>query len=425
MRFMRRLPVLLLAAILVVAGCGSQEPVATDDSVPVTSIGTSSSISTTSENVATSPETSTTTTQPRSSTSTTQPPTTVREGLRVIADVDRQVELTAVILADDDGTVLGTVFDPNSQGCEGVPADYFATVGPDGIIRPTSIGDDVFQYTGGVSASTNQRQLLEVSSCEGFLGGVTVYDVGPSLQLVNSVEIDTEDALAGDATWNADGFITMVLIDQPGYGTEPGDDEAEPEVTIEEYLVNPRTGESTLFGLLENFSYGAIRTPDGTQIYSEPGADPYVALVPRGSSDERQFSANDFALSPDATQLAIWDSVFDVGDDGEIQLLDMDTGFTTTIAEGRSLRLVWRDDSSRLAFSAGAEAFVHDLGTGETVSLGAAEPLNCTEQDYVTWGRIPLAFAPDGDLYVGDPVCVISSRGFPAVEYGLRQLSFS
>jgi hypothetical protein len=343
----------------------------------------------------------------------------------VIAEVDRQVAVTAVILADDDGGVLGTVFDPNSQGCEGLPADYFATIGLDGIIRPTSIADDVFQYAAAVTASPNRSQLLEVSSCEGFLGGVTVYDVGSSLELVNAIEIDTKGALAGDATWNADGFITMILSDQPGYFGDSDDGESELETTIEEYLVNPRTGESTLFGLLETFSYGAIRTPDGTQIYSQLGAEPYVGLIGRGSSEERQLPADSFALSPDATQLAIWDSVFNDGEAGEVQLLDMDTGFLTTIGQGRSLRLVWRDDSSRLAFSSGTESFVHDLDTGETVSVGEAAPLNCTEQDYITWGRIPLAFAPDGDLYVGDPACVISALEFPAVEYQLRQLSLS
>jgi hypothetical protein len=335
------------------------------------------------------------------------------------------VALSSLILADNDGTLLGTVFDPNSLGCEGLPASYFATVAAGGTISPTSIGGDVFQYAGEVTASPNRRQLLEVSSCEGFLGGVTVYDVDPSLELVSAVEIDTQDVLAGDATWNADGFITMTLSGRSDSIGDPGDDAPDPDTTIEEYLVNPRTGESTLFARLDKFSYGAIRTPDGTQIFAEWGDEPFVVLLARGSSDERRFSANDFALSPDASQLAIWDSVFHEGDVGRIELLDMDTGFVSRIAEGRSLQLVWRDDSSRLAFSVGTEAFVHDLASRETVSLGKAAALGCTDEDYITWGRIPLAFAPDGDLYVGDPVCVTSAEGFLAVEYQLRQLSLS
>lgn len=417
----------LLAMLVAVAGCGSDEPVAVDDPEPSASTTTTAPTTPTTETteaVESVPETTVPTTEPEPSSTSTEPPTTASEGLAVIAETDRNVAVTSVVMAKDNGLLLATIFDPDSLGCEGIAADYLAVVGSDGTISPTSIGDQEFLYPGSVDLSPNRRQLLDVNSCEGFLGSVTVYDVETDLEVTNPVQIDTQNAISGDASWNADGFITMILSDQPPFFDDPTD-EVEPEVRIEEFLVNPRTGESTLFGTLDTFSYGTIRTPGGVQIYSEWGPDPAVVLVPRNSSDERRVSATDFALSPDASQLAVWDSILDAGQGGRVELLDMDTGTTSAISEGRSLRVVWRGDSSRLAFSVGGETLVHDLGRDETVSVGSADPLNCTEDDYITWGRIPLAFTPKGDLLVGDPVCVVSSDGFPSIEYQVHQLSLS
>ena len=233
----------------------------------------------------------------------------------------------------------------------------------------------------------------------------------------NPVQIDTLQAISGDATWNPDGFITMVLSDQSAFNIDSS------EASIDEYLVNPRTGESTQSGTVEELRYGSVRTPDGSHIYAEWGAEPAVVYAPRGAAEERRFSASGFALSPDTSQLLLWDSVWDDTEEQRIELLDMNTGAITTIGTGQTLTAVWRDDSTRLAYSAGTATFIHDLISGSTVSAGAAEPANCGDEDFVNWGRIPLAFAPDGDLYVGDPACTSNVEGFPTVEYRLRQLA--
>jgi hypothetical protein len=68
---------------------------------------------------------------------------------------------------------------------------------------------------------------------------------------------------------------------------------------------------------------------------------------------------------------------------------------------------------------------VYDVNLDEWISVGEAEPLGCEDDGYVVWGRVPLAFASNGDLYVGDALCGVSSDGFPFEHFALHQISLS
>ena len=418
---------LLAVSVALLTGCGSSSPSA------ITSItaGSSTAIEATATTIATvSTEPAPTTTEPATTTTAAPSTDTVvtalpQTGLAIVGETDRKVSLSTVIVADSDGNLLGTVLDPDGLGCEASPISYFVTVGADGTISPTSTTGEPFQYAGIVSPSPNQRQLLEVENCEGFLGDVTLYDIDPALQLTNPVEIDTRAALVGDAAWNADGFITLVLSNQAGFYTEPLDEGQDPTPPqIEEYLVNPRNGESTQSGTVDEFNYGSIRIGNGRSVHVQYGTEPGVVLTSR-SGDTHRFSATGLAISPDSSRMVIWDPVYDFIDGGQISLVDLASGDLTPIADGHGFAVAWRDDSTRLAYSIGTETVVLDLASGESLSVGEMQPSNCGEEDFVVWGRVPLAFAPNGDLYVGDAVCGRSSEGMPTVEYRLRQLTLN
>ena len=430
MDFRRSAAQLLVASATVLAACGSgssASPSTPDASTASTAIEvTATTVATVAvEETPSTTEPATTTTEAPTTESvvSTVPPT----GLSLIAEVDRKVSLTSVIVADSDGNLLGTLLDPNGLGCEASPVSFFVTVGADGTINPTSTTGEPLQYAGVVTPSPNQRQLLEVHNCEGFLGDVILYDIDPALQLTNPVGIDTRDALAGDAAWNADGFITLMLSNQPGYYSELVDDGEEPTPPeIDEYLVNPRNGDSTQSGSVDEFNYGAIHLADGRSVHVQYGAEPGVVVTSR-TGDTKRLDATGFSISPDASRMVIWDQVYDLdrNDDGEISLVDLQSGDITAVREGSGYSVVWRDDGTRLAYSVETETVVLDLTSGESISVGAVEPSGCEEDDVVKWGRIPMAFAPNGDLYVGDAVCGRSSEGMPTVEYRLRQLTLN
>ena len=432
MDFRRYAAQLLAVSAALLMGCGDSAPAAiTTSIVEVSSSGDNETVDITASTLAsTSTDETPSTTEPV--TTTTEPPTSEtvvtavpQSGLSLVAEVDRKVSLSTVIVADSDGNLLGTLLDPDGLGCEASPISYFVTVGADGTISSTSTNGESFQYAGLVTPSPNQRQLLEVDNCEGFLGAVTLYDIDPALELTNAVKIDTRNALAGDAAWNADGFITLMLSNQPGFYTDPlEEDEVPVAPQIDEYLVNPRNGESTQSGNVDEFNYGSIRIGNGRSVHVQYGTDPGVVLTSR-SGDTHRFSATGFAVSPDASRMVIWDPIYDSIDDGEISLVDLESGAETLIAGGLGYSVVWRDDSTRLAYSIGSETVVLDLTTGESLSVGEMEPLNCGDDDFVDWGRVPLAFAPNGDLYVGDAVCGRSSEGMPTVEYRLRQITLN
>ncbi len=430
MDFRRSAARLLIASATVLAACGSGSsatPSSPDSSTASTAIEVTATTSTTiavEQSPSTTEPAPTTTEAPTTdSVVSTVPPT----GLSLIADVDRNVAVTSVIVADSDGNLLGTMLDPNGLGCEASPVSFFVTIGADGTVNPTSTTGEPLQYAGLVTPSPNQRQLLEVYNCEGFLGDVTLYDIDPALQLTNPVPIDTRDALAGDAAWNADGFITLMLSDQPGYYSDPLEDGEEPTPPeIDEYLVNPRNGESTQSGSVDEFNYGAIRLADGRTVHVQFGAEPGVIVTSR-SGETQRLGATGFAISPDANRMVIWDQIYDLegAEEGEISLVDLESGDIRTIGEGFGFSALWRDDSTRLAYSVGTETVVLDLLSGETLSVGKMPPAGCDDDDFVRWGRIPLAFAPNGDLYVGDAQCGRSSEGMPTVEYRLRQLTLN
>ncbi len=437
MDFGRYAAQLLAVSGALLAACGGSNPEAVSDvsgSLGETTGDTSAevtatTIATVSADTVSVNETPTTTTP---ATTTTVAPTSEstaivvpQEGLALVDEVDRKVSLSTVIVADSDGNLLGTLLDPEALGCEASPISYFVTVGADGTISPTSTIEEPFQYAAFVTPSPNQRQLLEVDNCEGFLGKVTLYDIDPALKLTNPVEIDTRDALAGDAAWNSDGFITLMLSDQPGFYTEPLEEGEEPTPPqIREYLVNPRNGDSTQSGTVDELNYGAVRLADGRSVHVQYGTEPGVIVTSRSGQTER-FDATGFSISPDASRMVIWDPVYDRAENGKISLVDLDSGEVTTIADGLGFAVTWRDDSTRLAYSIGIETVVLDLASGESLSVGEAEPSNCGEEDFVGWGRVPLAFAPNGDLYAGDAVCGLSGEGMPTVEYRLRQLTLN
>lgn len=430
MDFGRSAAQLFLASAALLAACGSSTSATSSPSSDATA---SSVIEVTATTVATTVvEESPVTTEP--ATTTTEAPTTESvvssvppTGLSLISELDRKVSVTSVIVADSDGNLLGTLLDPNGLGCEASPVSFFVTVGADGTINPTSTNGEPLQYAGFVTPSPNQRQLLEVYNCEGFLGDVTLYDIDAALQLTNPVGIDTRNALAGDAAWNADGFITLMLSDQPGYYSAPVEDGEEPAPPqIDEYLVNPRNGDSTQSGSVDEFNYGAIRLADGRSVHVQYGAEPGVVVTSR-AGDTQRFDATGFSISPDASRMVIWDQIYDLesDDDGEIALVDLESGAITPVSDGSGYAVVWRDDSTRLAYSVETETVVLDLTSGESLSVGNIDPVGCGQDDFVEWGRIPLAFAPNGDLYVGDAVCGRSSEGMPTVEYRLRQLTLN
>jgi hypothetical protein len=242
--------------------------------------------------------------------------------------------------------------------------------------------------------------------------------------LTSPISIDITGAVSGDAGWTADGFVTMFLATQyPGFAPDPSDPESGP--VVNEYLVNPRTGERTKSGELDEFYYGTTRLPDGRLVFVTYTEEPEVSVTARNGTIEQVYPASDYAVSPDARWMLIWDSVFDSGSEISIDLVDLETGKRSTVGAGSSLRAVWNDDGSRVAFSNGLETHVLDLALDEWISVGEAEPLGCDDDGYVVWGRVPLAFGPNGDLYVGDAVCGVSSDGFLFDHFGLHQISLS
>ncbi len=421
-----RLIVAAVSLACLAAACGGSEP------DPMADPGTTRLVfddetSVPESTIDTSPSTAVTTSTAPTTTSTTAPVVTTadnRPGFAVVTTIDRDVDVATVVVADSSGNILATLIDDEGVGCEGTAPHYYATQGADGTISPVTISEEPRLYTGFAVASPSRTQVLDIASCEGFLGSVTLYELDGSLRLRSPIDIDITGAVSGDAGWTADGFVTMFLAaEYPGFAPDPDDSDSGPAVT--EYLVNPRTGERTRSGQLDEFYYGTTRLPDGRLIFVNYAEDPEVSVAARNGSIEQVFPASDYAVSPDATKLLMWDSVFDASPDISIDLVDLETGQRATVGAGSSLRAVWNDDSTRVAFSNGLETHVYDLNLDEWISVGEAEPLGCEDDGYVVWGRVPLAFGPNGDLYVGDALCGVSSDGFPFEHFALHQISLS
>lgn len=363
-----------------------------------------------------------TTTSSSSTTITTLPPVSA-SSFDVASMIDRNVSVASIVVADDDGRFLGTAIDRDGVGCEGIAPPYYVKVDGAGAVSETGGPTGERTYAGYPSASPNRRQVLDVRSCEGFLGELILYDLAPDLGLIDGIRIETDDVIAGDATWTAEGFISMFLsADYPfGNPSEGGQDD---EPTVTEYLVNPRNGERTQAGMLDQFSYGAVRLPDGRLVYTAFGAEVKVVVGNRAGEPLQQYSASSFSASPDTRWLLVWDWVFDASEQISIELVSLDTGESRVLAAGSSLGAVWSDDSQRVAFSNGLETYVYDVATTDMITLGEAEPEGCEDDSFVVWGRVPLAFTPNGDLYIGDAVCDESTDGYPFSEFKVHQVSF-
>ena len=372
-------------------------------------------LATTSTTVATVVETTS------STTTTTEP----EPSLSVLQTIDRGVLLSSIIVADVDGNLLGTQLDPESAGCEGAPSEYFVTLRADGRINPTAANGEPIHYTSGASVSPRGDQILVVDTCEGFLSEVEIYDLDGDLALTEAITVDSDGALSGDAAWTADGFIAMMLSDIHAFYSEPeGEVEEQTELQVREYLVNPRTGERTESGMLETFHFGAVRTFEGQLVYTEFDEGPAVVLESRNGA-QRRFDAGGFQLGPEGRRLLVWDSIFDEVDEPRLELVDLVKGTTSVLARAAPFRAIWSADGARFAFTDGRSAFVYDIGSGELLDVGEPEEDECSADESVRWGRVPLEFAPNGDLYVGDAVCGASSEGLGTVQYRVRQMVLS
>ncbi|NNF55905.1 MAG: hypothetical protein HKN03_15875 [Acidimicrobiales bacterium] len=337
--------------------------------------------------------------------------------------VDRNVSVASIVVADDDGRFLGTAIDREGVGCEGTAPPYYVKVDGGGTVSETGGANGERTYAGYPTASPNRRQVLDVGSCEGFLGELVLYDLAPDLGLEGGIRIDTGDAISGDASWTAEGFITMFLAADYPFGNPSQNDEND-EPTVAEYLVNPRSGERTQSGMLDQFHYGALRLPDGRLVYTSFEAEVKVVVGSRAGEPLHQYSASSFATSPDTRWLLVWDWVFDASEQISIELVSLETGESMELAAGSSLGAVWSDDSQRVAFSNGLETYVYDVSSTDMITLGGVEPEGCEDDSFVVWGRVPLAFTPSGDLYVGDAVCDESTDGYPFSEFKVQQVSF-
>lgn len=333
--------------------------------------------------------------------------------------IDRQVRVARVILARADGSLLATATDVDGSGCEGTAPHFYVTVTDDGELIEATDGSGLL-YAGFPTASPGRTQVLDVAGCEGFLGAVTIYPVEDDLTLGQPIPVDIEGAVSGDASWTSDGFVSLYLTDGSPF-LDPDDD----SITVAEYLVNPRTGERTQSAELDQLRWGAVRLADGRLIYngaSETGA--VVVVEQRDGSTEASYAAAGFAISPDVSSMLVWDSVFDTSADISVDLVDLETGEVRQIAAGSAYGAVWSRNGERVAFSNGLETYVHDLPSGDMITVGAGRPEGCEEDEWVVWGRVPLAFAPSGDLYVGDAVCGESTEGFPYDEFAVYQVTF-
>lgn len=416
--------VLVGLMFLVVAACGSGDSAGPEPTVAgrqTTSDATvRSTVATTS---GTSEVSTSTSSEPESTASTvaTAPPTTVPEtpSFDVAEVVDRRVRVARAVVAADDGTILATVTDTGGIGCEGTVPHYYVTISPAG--DPVAVtADDGPIYAGLPQASPNRRQVLDVVACEGFLQDVSIYPVGEDLDLEAPIPVEVGDAVSGDASWTADGFVSLFLTDGMPF-LEP-----DAEAAVAEYLVNPRTGERTQSAELDQFRWGAVRLPDGRLVYN--GSDEVGALVvieQRDGSVEASYPAADFAVSPDGQRMLIWDSVFDTETDIAIELVDLGSGAVERLAAGSAFRATWSGNGDRVAFSNGLETYVHDLPSGDTITVGSTRPEGCEDDEWVVWGRVPLVFAPGGDLYIGDAVCGVTADGFPFDEFRLHQVAFA
>ncbi len=363
-----------------------------------------------------------TSTSSSSTTLSTLPPVSV-PSFDVASMIDRNLSVASIVVADDDGRFLGTAIDRDGLGCEGIAPPYYVKVDGAGAVSETGSPSGERTYAGYPTASPNRRQVLDVGSCEGFLGELVLYDLAPDLGLESAIRIDTGDVSSGDATWTAEGFITMFLsADYPfGNPSDSGQD-GEPDVTV--FLVNPRSGERTQSGMLDQFHYGAVRLPDGRLVYTSFGSEVEVVVGSRAGEPLHQYSASSFSVSPDTRWLLVWDWVFDASEQISIELVSLDTGESQVLAAGSSLGAVWSDDSQRVAFSNGLETYVYDVSSTDMITLGGAEPEGCEDDSFVVWGRVPMAFTPSGDLYVGDAVCDESTDGYPFSEFKVHQVSF-
>lgn len=411
--------------LVVVAACGSTDAVAPEPTVAgrQTTTERASTAIASSAPAADTSQASSSTSEPPAATTTevTAPSTSAPEPPSFdVAEVrDREVRVVSAIVAGGDGAVLATASDAEGIGCEGTVPHYYVTISPSGDPIVMTVGDGPI-YAGFPQPSPNQRQVLDVVGCEGFLQTVSIYPVRDDLALGAPIPIEISDAVSGDASWTADGFVSLFLTDGMPF-LEPGE-----EAMVAEYLVNPRTGERTQSAELDQFHWGAVRLPDGRLVYNGSGeVGAMVVIEQRDGSIEASYPAADFAISPDVQWMLIWDSVFDPGTDIDIELVDLESGTVERLAAGSAFRAVWSHDSERVAFSNGLETYVHDLGSGDTITVGSSRPVDCEEDEWVVWGRVPLVFAPDGDLYVGDAVCGVSADGFPYDEFALHQVIFT
>ncbi len=425
---LRRTPALsLVFAALVGAACGGSATASTS-SESSTSMSTTTTPATVSTAAAIESTTESTTTTPATtaSTTTTTSTTTPEPQIEAFEQIDRDVLLTSVIIADSEGNLLGTQLDPQSSGCEGEAQSYYVNLRADGRINPTTATGEPIQFSGSVKPSMRRDQILDVQGCEGFLGAITIFDVTADLELENPVPVDVAGAIAGDASWNPDGFVTMMLTDENAFYAEVVEDGEEPTgPQVDEYLVNPRTGERTQSGTLEQFNFGAVRTADGQLVHVEFGAEPAVVLAARTGDDERRFEASGFRVSPDSSEMVIWDSIFEDSESSGIEVVNLASGTTERVGEGPSLNVIWNRNGSRIAYTSGLETLVYDRTSGETLSVGEPAEIECSQDSFVTWGRVPLAFATNGDLYVGDSFCGVSSEGVATLEYRVHQIVLS
>lgn len=413
------------ALALAAAACGGSSPEAALD--PPVMSGLETGTSTVGDPPATTPSDEVDPAEPSvtsSSTTTlaTLPPVSA-PSFDIGSMIDRDVSVASIVVADDKGRFLGTKIDRDGLGCEGIAPPYYVKVDGSGIVSETGGSNGERNYAGYPTASPNRSQVLDVGSCEGFLGELILYDVAPDLGLEGGTRVETGDVIAGDATWTAEGFITMFLSAEYPFGNPSGGGQDE-EPSVAEFLVNPRNGERTQSGVLDQFHYGAVRLPDGRLVYTSFGAEVKVVVGNRAGEPLQQFNASSFLASPDTRWLLVWDWVFDASEQISIELVDLNSGETQLLAAGSSLGAVWSDDSQRVAFSNGLETYVYDVSTADMITLGAAEPERCEEDSFVVWGRVPLAFTPSGDLYVGDAVCDVSADGYPFSEFKVHQVSF-
>ncbi len=423
---MKRVRYLVVGAALTVAvaACGDSSPGTAIDPTILSGLESSSTVG---DPPATLPSDDAdpaepTVTSSSSTTLSTLPPVSV-SSFDVASMIDRNVSVASIVVADNDGRFLGTAIDREGLGCEGIAPPYYVKVDGAGVVSETGSPSGERTYAGYPTASPNRRQVLDVGSCEGFLGELVLYNLAPDLGIEDRISIDTGDVISGDATWTAEGFITMFLSPDYPY-SNPSDDGQDDEPTVAVFLVNPRSGERTQSGMLDQFHYGAVRLPDGRLVYTSFGAEVEVVVANRAGEPLHQYSASSFSASPDTRWLLVWDWVFDASEQITIELVSLETGESRVLAAGSSLGAVWSDDSQRVAFSNGLETYVYDVSSTDMITLGGAEPEGCEDDSFVVWGRVPLAFTPIGDLYVGDVVCAESTDGYPFSEFKVHQVTF-